>query len=624
MPRFLTLLVLTLALALSTEQATALGFGQASGGTMLGQPLGFTVGLRLDPGDTLESKCVRAEVSFGERTLPDALVRTRLERQAGTGVRRVQISTTIPVDEPVVALRVHLGCPAALSRDFMVLADPPGVGTLARVDPRDDNWLADSAETAVSPIVAAAAPSPASAPTPRSASRRERLGESTPTRGAARESARPKPRPRTATASPPSRGSVLRLDPVETEATSGPQDASSAATQADATPEMAAAEAAASAAETAASAAETAQAQQRAQEQERLKAMEATLLQLRRDSQATQKALAEMQLRLRAAEAGRYANPLVYGLGALCAVLALGLVAMTWLRRRDRAVAAWWAAQAEVRPATGAAEEAAALLAPATAPESLAPAPDFPITPLAPLPPPPSPPPAAPRSVPQAEAVVPEPRRPMSAEELIDLEQQAEFFVVLGQDDAAIDLLMGHVRSTGGVSPLPYLKLLEIYRRRGEREPYDRIRERFNRRFNAYAPEWDVDPEEGLSLEGYPEVMSRLQNAWDSPSRAMELLDGALFRRDAGPTFDVPAYRELLFLYSMARDLAERDVSPDGVDLLLPLGDEAPSTMTSVPASPAAPPPLSDIGRFSLDLDVSTDQPPRLSLDDTDFKRSGR
>ena len=217
----------------------------------------------------------------------------------------------------------------------------------------------------------------------------------------------------------------------------------------------------------------------------------------------------------------------------------------------------------------------------------------------------------------------------MSAEELIDLEQQAEFFVVLGQDDAAIDLLMGHVRSTGGVSPLPYLKLLEIYRRRGEREPYDRIRERFNRRFNAYAPEWDVDPELGLSLEGYPEVMGRLQNAWASPSQAMDLLDVALFRRDAGPTFDVPAYRELLFLYSLSRDLAERDTPEDGaVDLLLPLGDEEgiTATFTNVPATPVETAVVPAQEAFALDLDVSTDQPP-LSLDfveGPDFKRNVR
>jgi len=329
---------------------------------------------------------------------------------------------------------------------------------------------------------------------------------------------------------------------------------------------------------------------------------------------------------VRAAESGRYANPLVYLLATLCAVLSAGLAAMWWLRRRDRRAAAWWTPPVEVNPAPVPVAEQE----PAELPET-APVPPPVLThraeprrpEAAPLPPVSMPLPSRPMGLAgENDARVIEPRRPMSAEELIDLEQQAEFFVVLGQDDAAIDLLMGHVRSTGGVSPLPYLKLLEIYRRRGEREPYDRIRERFNRRFNAYAPEWEVDPELGLSLEGYPEVMRRLQGAWSTPSRAMELLDAALFRRDAGPTFDVPAYRELLFLYGMARDLAERDTGPEGVDLLLPLNDEPAPTMTAVSATPPAPPEPSVLEHFSLDLDVSTDQPPHLTLEHPDFKRS--
>ncbi|MBC7955708.1 MAG: hypothetical protein H7Y33_07560, partial [Cytophagales bacterium] len=402
------------------------------------------------------------------------------------------------------------------------------------------------------------------------------------------------------------RGPTLRLDPVEADAlilpslqmatslSQAPDAAASGAVPRYLDPEQA----------------------QRLREQERLKAMETALLKLRSDSQATQKMLTDMQLRVRAAEASRYANPLVYLLIALSLMLAAGLAAMWWLRRRDRRSAAWWTPPVEAGPASApVAHEASAPLpvyeaAPEPSPryEAMAPAYSPPPTP--------SPRPA------EADAAVVEPRRPMSAEELIDLEQQAEFFVVLGQDDAAIDLLMGHVRSTGGVSPLPYLKLLEIYRRRGEREPYDRIRERFNRRFNAYAPEWDVDPELGLSLEGYPEVMSRLQNAWNRPSQAMELLDASLFRRDAGPTFDVPAYRELLFLYGTARDLAERDFGPDGVDFLLPLGDPEASTYTTVLATGSEPPAAP--ATFSIDLDVSTDQPPLISLDDAGFKRSKR
>jgi hypothetical protein len=198
------------------------------------------------------------------------------------------------------------------------------------------------------------------------------------------------------------------------------------------------------------------------------------------------------------------------------------------------------------------------------------------------------------------------PRRELSVEELIDLEQQADFFVVLGQDEAAIDLLMGHVRSTGGISPLPYLKLLEIYRRRGDHDAYERVRERFNRRFNAYAPDWDADLKQGL--EDYPAIVARIQSMWALPALVMETLDASLFRRDDdSETFDLPAYRELLFLYSIARDLGSQEGSPPAsIDVLLPLDDETPGVPISrLMATSAIELPGGDNLTMPLDLDIS-------------------
>jgi hypothetical protein len=168
----------------------------------------------------------------------------------------------------------------------------------------------------------------------------------------------------------------------------------------------------------------------------------------------------------------------------------------------------------------------------------------------------------------------PESARDVSIEELIDLEQQAEFFIVLGQEEAAVDLLVDHLRSTGGGSPMPYLKLLEIYRRRGDREAYERTRARFNHRFNAYAPDWDAEGHEGRSLEDYPSIVARLQMAWASPIDAMAELESLLFRKTRGDLFDMPAYRDVLFLYSLARDLLDREpMGSDNVDVLLPIND---------------------------------------------------
>jgi hypothetical protein len=224
--------------------------------------------------------------------------------------------------------------------------------------------------------------------------------------------------------------------------------------------------------------------------------------------------------------------------------------------------------------------------------------------------------------------------RDVSIEELIDLEQQAEFFVVLGQDDAAIDLLVEHLRNTGGGSPLPYLKLLEIYHRRGEHEHFERTRTRFNHRFNAYAPAWGVDLQAGRSLESYPGVIPRLEQVWARPLDAMAELEALLFRKSRGEFFDLPAYREVLFLYSLARDLMDREATASGnVDLLLPLSDGGEFSSTSpapfVAETATATPPLraaegrTTEGRTTapVDFDPSAESGPATSvlgpLDDT-------
>jgi hypothetical protein len=167
----------------------------------------------------------------------------------------------------------------------------------------------------------------------------------------------------------------------------------------------------------------------------------------------------------------------------------------------------------------------------------------------------------------------PESLREVSVEELIDLEQQAEFFIVLGQDAAAIDLLESHVQGTTAASPLPFLKLMEIYRRLGRRDDYERVQSAFNARCNAHAPAWDADMQQGHDLVDYPGIVERLQALWSRPDMAMEVLERSLTRPESGDdTFELPAYRELLLLYAVARDLSERETADRSkVDLLLPL-----------------------------------------------------
>jgi pilus assembly protein FimV len=626
-------LTLGFLLLVSAGETQALGFGRVVNVSTLGQPLNFAAAVRLEPGESLVRECVSAEVQAGDVKLPAAAVRLTLEPGADSAERQVRITTLTPIDEPVATVTITAGCVPSLSRSFVTLIDPPLVNLAQAGGTPPPTLPPQRIESPSAPAVAVAqAASAQEAPAPRPARepaatrpRAPRPALAPAPRAATVDVDAPRPR-RAAVAparvAPPARtpGPRLRLEqvaPIVTAAASAPGDTTAAAESA--------ASAAAVAAAAAASAASAAEAEQR-----RITALEQNLAALRESTAATQKALAELQGRLKESETARYANPLVYALAVLAAFLSVVVALLWWRQSHARGGSQWWLA-----PAAGPATGTGALRAGTprrtsidltsgsakleTEPAVMDDRANRAI--IEDMPPRVSPPAAivAPPPVPTRPSTVPPPdppvlRRELSVEELIDLEQQADFFVVLGQDEAAIDLLMGHVRSSGGISPLPYLKLLEIYRRRGEREAYERVRERFNRRFNAYAPDWDADLQQGKSLDDYPKVLVRLQRYWDEPSRITALLDESLMRHgDAGENFELPAYRELLFLYSIARDLAEHPAAATGVDLLLPLEGEAHETpierLSASRFMGFAPTLAPDPGPPHVDLDVTRPAP---------------
>ena len=278
------------------------------------------------------------------------------------------------------------------------------------------------------------------------------------------------------------------------------------------------------------------------------------------------------------------------------------------------------------------------------------------------------------------------PQRPVSVEELLDIDQQVDFFIVLGQAQSAVDLLLSHVRATGGANALPYLRLLQIYRQQGDEESFERTRDRFNQRFNAQAPDWHGDLAAGRCLEQYPDIIVRLQRAWVQPVRAVTELESLLLRRADLEPFDLPAFHDILTLHALVRDLPALPVVPsaatltpaaapaqtavpdrpaplDQVDVLLPLGEEPlditsplprmaePGTMaramladwvfaraaTALPSAGSAPAPnpadqTRSIPRLDLDLDLDlTDYGPApreftrpAAFTDVDMRRDSR
>ncbi|MES2960352.1 MAG: hypothetical protein V4792_19350 [Pseudomonadota bacterium] len=594
--------------------AAALGFGPIRSSVVLGQPLNLALPVNLAEGETLSSECASAEVVAGDVKLAPGTVRVRVMQGRDASESVLRVSTSSVIDEPVLTVTVNAGCPTRLSRTLVLLADPPVV-TTADASSSGPALPTVTAQTATGApgVQAEARPAPRAtrpAPPPRATraarsqpARAALAGAATPVASSpARASTPPPPRPPARVEARPR----LQLD-------AGQVSLNEAAVLA-AQEQASAARATASAAEAAASAAG-----------ERIRSMEAEVQRLRAEAKTQSDALIQVRQQLALDRTQReQPSPWMMALLGVAALLAALVGWLGWRMRKQAQVprneADWWD--------RGPASEAASTAGPASKFQASqhsvlprvasAPAPwtdqpdsrsgdvDLLIAPLTqPAPtvvtiPAPVPPPAP--------ASDDETKRAMSVDEQIDLEQQADFFIALGHDDAAIDLLMAHMRSTGGGSPLPFLKLLEIHRRRDQREAYERTRVRFNQRFNSVAPDWQADPKAGRTLDEYPLAMGRIQRGWPSPIDAMAELEALLFRRGSGAElFDLPAYQEVLFLFQMARDLhhAEDSGSAD-VDVLLPIGGRS-APLAVAEGTIVLRPEFNDGEPLALDLDLSTD-----------------
>lgn len=615
MKKHFTAHIIFAATALASQQAWALGFGRAVSDAVLGQAFTFTVPVHVEPGEHFGLECVSTQVYYGDSQLLSSQVRTELLPGSGDYGWLVKITASAAVAEPIIEVALNASCDRPFTRRFSVFADPPTLGTSA----------------AQSPQVAAATPaatftpgSPAAAPpTGFSTAYGAHRGSSSPSTGRARVVRKG---PTMALANelnaPPAAAPSRRHVAVDaagarqpgTRVTPPPVDDASRLVLDKGVPHLKLdMEEPVIPPPSSASGAAIGLSELDDPDLRQLKALEQNLQAARRDSQAQHDQTARLQAQLTEAQSRSDWTPWLLG---LLAIAIAAIAALVWkLRQQNRIAHSDWFNQSQLGAPTPPAPE----LEPEPVVEPLPAAPVAELRAPAPV--------AAPAPVPapvedtflelpdiddgdargtsvaadhsatrpldrqaMAAAMAQEQApRELSVEELLDLEQQADFFIALGQEDAAVDLLMSHLRSAGGQSPLPYTKLLEIYKRQGDRGAYERTRARFNRRFNAYAPDWDTGPTAGRSLEGYPETIALLEGAWASPIDAMAILEALLFKRDdSSELFDLPAYRDVLVLYSLARDLWQHGGGDSGtqVDVLLPLGDFAPTA--PMPVYPSA------------------------------------
>jgi hypothetical protein len=273
------------------------------------------------------------------------------------------------------------------------------------------------------------------------------------------------------------------------------------------------------------------------------------------------------------------------------------------------------------------------LVVPAAAPHPSAPESE-PAVDVAPEPAPPArraPPNPAPRFMPSSRGDDFQASHPLSmlsvrAEELHDVQQEADFFVSLGEYERAIEVLRSHINMNPDTSALAWLDLLEIFHKLGRREDFDWVRGEVQGRFNAKVPPFDSYRQEDIGLEGYEQAMSRIVALWPS-RRVLDVIEESIFRGPglgSGGAFSLQAYRDLLLLHHIgtevlspdtgAGDFAARAVrttpmAPSGFGLSSFGNSEGFSATAINPLSAAtrSQPAISGFG--DIDLDINLDEP---------------
>lgn len=296
-------------------------------------------------------------------------------------------------------------------------------------------------------------------------------------------------------------------------------------------------------------------AQETPQGMERIQTLEGDVRQLREELLTTRSALDASQEQLEHARLERYDKQWVYGLGGLLFLTLIGLFALLVRRQApDQPLQGSQPGSLPDRPATSGVDldideslfdDLKRRPAPSTRPSQD------------------SIPPLARRDRAKFSVSVPFVPRTVKVPEIFDLQQQVEFFSSLGQQDRAIALLRKHLVNNVKTSALVYLDLLDLYHQTGNREDYELLRVDFNGVFNTQIAPFDSYTAIGPNVAAYTAVMGQIEAVWPK-RRVFDIIDNTLFREPGNPAevLDLEAYRELLLLNAVAREIIELQAEP--------------------------------------------------------------
>jgi len=595
------IVVLLLGCAAQYLPAQAMTLGGVQGSALLGRSLDLSVRVQAQVGDDLSLACFAADVFHAEQRQPRPRL-SIIDSTADTVLLRIE--SAAQVDEPVVSVDLRSTCGSLTTRRYVLLADVPdpaavrpavaplALATVPAPIPTTVPQASASAAGLAAAGAASGAPATASSRS-NAASSKPALAKPTAKKSAAKSGGVV---PAAAAGTRP----VLRLDPLDIFSDRvGALDAPM----------------------------QFAPPAHALQQAEQIDALQKDMLAMRTAAAQAEQQVLSLRLQLQQTQQQQVSLTWVYVLGLMCALCLLGVL---WLARqlatRTTAATGWNEVASTALVVSPPADDS--LRAPAAEPAVAAPVSVVPTTVADPVTSAPKnslewvvatakmgaslsgPLPPGTSNAGQTESgpsnVAQEQAQgevhSFSVEPILDIRQQAEFFVSLGQNERALEVLKKQIAHSSGPNPFIYLDLLTLLHSLGMKMDFRHYRTLFRQHFAADMPDFPAFHLQGHDLQAYPEVLAQLSQDWPS-AHSLGMLNGWIVHRaqdPAQPLFELAAFHDLLMLHALAEELVGE----------LPAPTQAPARIAerAVPTSVTEATVVSPVGPLvgPLDLDFSS------------------
>jgi pilus assembly protein FimV len=606
------------ALLLSASYSSALTLGRIRGAALLGKPLDVVVPVQYASEEEVSSACFEAVVYFGDTPLESSTIAVSLQPGPQPNNQLVRVTSSAGVDEPLVRITLRTVCNPRASRQYTLLVEVvselAGAGVVARAAGTNvATGVVTPVGTAPSAAVTAGDPDrPAASPATPLQPQRARTALKPAAAGVGG-------------ASNLKAGSALSVAALE-DLQRRVDDIAKWQASGGSADDLLKSEA-------------------------RVKALESDIRGLQVVTAKNQQNIQTVATAIESNGAQGYGRPLAYGLGALllACIAALAYVVQQ-MRFGGFTAAPWWSSEPERAQAT----ELASAPARATAPASLNPADsragalaaslaqkhgdqspgsgpaaldardgdtsastvsmDF--TAAATGLPVAQQPGIAGRPVrPDFASSAPGSLKSINTKEMLDVRQQAEFFMALGQHDEAVRLLESSIRGSADCNPLMFLDLLKILHTLGRRADFEQYREEFNAQFTGRIPPFAGFLTEGNGLDAYEDICNQIVVLWPT-DYTIDYIEQCLVRLpedDPEQGMDLEAFKDLLLLYGVLKRL-DQAYDSNLAPFSAARGEHSQSAPVSVKTAPAPVAPVMDYDLAATPADIDLD----LNLDDLD------